>query len=320
MKASRSTKKTKNKPGAKKPKPDARAKSAARPKTPVRPAPKPKVKVKAPVKSAQPAAKVAAKPVPKPPAAAPVPARPAPGKAPATAAKPGAATAAGAPPEGVKPPIAPRPLTPKPVGGKKSSRKGGSSLRRGFDANRPPGELLLPGGPKTPEEIQYLLRGCVAAERAAGEVGIEEVVLKQAAGGDADGLRSELRKQLNGTEKRFESGVIEAQAPVRPPHSRRNFQGMVERAKMRRREIGAFLRGLHLAQQETSHMDAHGEASLDSLMQWAARLENLAEAEEREQADYGQFHRILDQLESNTEALIVDVELTLRRLRDRVRA
>jgi len=311
MKASRSTKKTKSKtkPVAKKPAAAARPKPAAHPKKAAKPAPK-----------AKPPAKPVAKPPVKPAASAPAPGKPAVGKAPAPLVKGGSAPApaAGAHPEGPKP-IGPRPLTPKPAGGKKT-RKGGSSLRRGFDANRPPGELLLPGGPKTPEEVQYLLRGCVAAERAAGETGIEEVILKQPLAGDADTVRAELRKQLHTTEKRFESGAIEAQAPVRPPHTRRNFHGMVERAKMRRREIGAFLRGLHLAQQETSHMDAHGEASLDSLMQWAARLENLAEAEEREQADYGQFHRILDQLESNTEALIVDVELTLRRLRDRVRA
>ena len=95
---------------------------------------------------------------------------------------------------------------------------------------------------------------------------------------------------------------------------------MVERAKHRRREIGAFLRGLDLGRTETSHMDSHGEASLQSLMEWAARLENLAEADEPDQADYAQFHRGLDQLENTTETLIVDVELTLRRLRDRAKA
>jgi hypothetical protein len=94
----------------------------------------------------------------------------------------------------------------------------------------------------------------------------------------------------------------------------------VERAKHRRREIGAFLRGLDLGRTETSHMDSHGEASLQSLMEWAARLENLVEADEPGQADYAQFHRGLDQLENTTEALIVDMEQTLRRLRDRLRA
>ena len=101
---------------------------------------------------------------------------------------------------------------------------------------------------------------------------------------------------------------------------RRNFAGVVERAKHRRREIGAFLRGLDLGRTESSHMDSHGEASLQSLMEWAARLENLAEADEPDTADYAQFHRGMDQLENTTEALIVDVELTLRRLRDRVKA
>jgi hypothetical protein len=67
-------------------------------------------------------------------------------------------------------------------------------------------------------------------------------------------------------------------------------------------------------------MDSHGEASLQSLMEWAARLENLAEADEPETADYAQFHRGLDQLDNTTEALIVDVEQTLRRMRDRIRS
>ena len=67
-------------------------------------------------------------------------------------------------------------------------------------------------------------------------------------------------------------------------------------------------------------MDSHGEASLQSLMEWAARLENLVEADEPDQADYAQFHRGLDQLDNTTEALMLDVEQTLRRLRDRIRA
>jgi hypothetical protein len=69
-------------------------------------------------------------------------------------------------------------------------------------------------------------------------------------------------------------------------------------------------------------MDAHGEASLQSLMEWAARLEslveNLAETPEMNQGHFTQFHRVLDQLEATTEALIIDVEQTLRRLRDRL--
>ncbi|HEX6737708.1 MAG TPA: hypothetical protein VF310_05545, partial [Vicinamibacteria bacterium] len=186
MKASRSAKssKTKSKAAAK-PKGAARAKAPARPS---RPAPKPQAK--APAKPAKPS-KGPAKPAAKPAAKAPAPPAP-PAKA-AAGAKGGAvAPAPAAPAEGAKA-VTPRPLTPKPAGGKKSSRKGGSSLRRGFDANRPPGELLLPGGPKTPEEILYLLRGSVAAERAAGEAGIEEVVLKlQASVADPDALRTEL--------------------------------------------------------------------------------------------------------------------------------
>jgi hypothetical protein len=101
---------------------------------------------------------------------------------------------------------------------------------------------------------------------------------------------------------------------------RRTFQGVLERAKQRRREIGAFLRGLDLGHTESSHMDAHGEASLVSLMKLAAGLENLAEAEEPAQTDAAEFHRVFEQLEAATETLIIDVEQTLRRLRDRIKA
>jgi hypothetical protein len=178
-----------------------------------------------------------------------------------------------------------------------------------------PGELLLPAGPKSGEETQYLFRGCVAAEHPFIEEGVNEVIAKRG----AEGERSDLNKLMAAMQKRFEGGSIEILLPPRGP-VKRNFAGVVERAKLRRREIGAFLRGLDLGRTETSHMDSHGEASLQSLMEWAARLENLAEADEPDQADYNQFHRGLDQLESTTEALILDVELTLRRLRDRTRA
>jgi hypothetical protein len=159
----------------------------------------------------------------------------------------------------------------------------------------------------------------VAAEHPAGDLGIAEVFLKRGVS-EAEGERPDLQRQVDTLAKRFEGGSVEPMLPPRPQAPRRNFQGVVERAKYRRREIGAFLRGLDLGRTETSHMDSHGEASLQSLMEWAARLENLAEADEPDQADYAQFHRGLDQLENTTEALIIDVELTLRRLRDRIRA
>jgi hypothetical protein len=193
------------------------------------------------------------------------------------------------------------------------------SLRRGPDGELlAPGELLLPGGPQSGEEVQYLLRGVVAAEHGDGDAGIAEVIAKHPAPGDPLASRPDLAKQAQAADKRFASGTIEPLLPTRIQSSRRTFASVVERAKMRRREIGAFLRGLHLGHTETSHMDSHGEASLQSLMEWAARLENLMEAEEPNQADYSQFHRGLDHLENTTEALIVDVEGTLRRLRDRV--
>ena len=204
---------------------------------------------------------------------------------------------------------------------KSSSRKSSRrtmALRRGPDGELlAPGDLLLPGGAQRTEEVVYLFRGCVAAERPVGDEALNEVLGKRTSP-EAVGDREDLARTLGWARERFARGHIE---PVVPPRGnlRRTFQGVVERAKHRRREIGAFLRGLDLGRTETSHMDAHGEASLQSLMEWAARLENLTEADEPTQADYNQFHRGLDQLESTTEALMIDVEQTLRRLRDRAR-
>lgn len=283
------TKKSPARAAAKKP---AKARAAARKPTPARktasaPAkktPAPPAKVPAPK-----AAKASAKPAPAPPAAK--------AAAPAPDAKPA------------------KPASPKPP--KKGGRKSSLSQRRGPNGEPfVPGDLLLPTGPQGFDEVQYLLRGTVAAERADLQAGVNEIVAKQNL---ADSDRAEMMRFAEGMSERFGGGAIEPFLPNRPP-SRRTFQGVVERAKHRRREIGAFLRGLDLGHTESSHMDSHGEASLNSLMEWAARLEILAEADEPDKADYGQFHRVLDQLDNTTEALIVDVELTLRRLRDRVRA
>ena len=265
-------------------------------------APRRKPATKAKAKAAKP--KAAARPKPartSPKAAAPrKAATPAPRPAAPGEHRPAAAAAASARP-------APRPSSRK-------SRRA-TAIRRGPDGEiLQPGEILIPGGPRDVDEIHYLLRGSVAAEHEASETGLAEVLAKRP--GEAD---TDVRRVLGPIVDRFEKGPIEPLLPQRPPQ-RRNFQGVVERAKHRRREIGAFLRGLDLGRTETSHMDSHGEASLQSLMEWAARLENLAEADEPDQADYAQFHRGLDQLENTTEALILDVELTLRRVRDRARA
>ena len=205
------------------------------------------------------------------------------------------------------------PAKPAAAPAKKSSRR---SMRRGHNGERfAPGELLLPGGPQGTDEIQYLMRGSIAAEHPAKDAGVAEVVARATVG---EAEQAEMHRFAESMADRFDSGAIEPLLPNRVVN-RRSFQGVVERAKHRRREIGAFLRGLDLGRTESSHMDSHGEASLQSLMEWAARLENLVEADEPDQADYAQFHRGLDQLENTTEALIVDVELTLRRLRDRLR-
>lgn len=240
-----------------------------------------------------------------------------PGKGAAVPAKGGAAVPGKAGPGELARPGG-RP-SPRPGGsGKKGGRKSPLSQRRGPNGEPfVPGDLLLPTGPQGPDEVQYLLRGSVAAEHAAGVAGVSEIILKK--GGEAEGDRQDLTRYTEGMAERFEKGSIEPLLPSRP-QARRNFAGVVERAKHRRREIGAFLRGLDLGRTETSHMDSHGEASLQSLMEWAARLENLAEADEPERADFAQLHRGLDQLESKTEELIVDVELTLRRLRDRLKS
>lgn len=273
-------------------------------------------KAKAPAAKHKPADKTTVKPAPK--AAGKL----APGKALAvvpTAAK-GAAKAGAAAPAGAA--IPGRPTPPfKPASkpsSKKGSRRSSLSQRRGPDGELlAPGDLLLPGGAQRSEEIQYLFRGSVAAEHPVIEEGILEIIAKRGANPDAGADRPELGKNAEAMRQRFEVGV-EPLLPVRPP-IRRTFQGVVERARHRRREIGAFLRGLDLGHTEMSHMDSHGEASLESLMVWAANLEKLLEADEPERVDYNQFHRVLDQIENTTEALIIDIEQTLRRLRDRTR-
>ena len=287
---------------AKKPK-----KAAPKPKARPKPAVKPRAKA-APKPAPKPAPKGKALPAPK--AAPPAKARVEPkGKAPAP--EKAAAPVKRKAPEGGKP-AASRPA------GRKSSRRP-SLLRRGPDGEiLAPGDLLLPGGAQRIEEILYLFRGCSAAEHPIGEDAIAEVQAKRIVP-EAPGDRDELAKILTWARERFEHGTIEPAIPPRP-NLRRSFQGVVERAKQRRREIGAFLRGLDLGHTETSHMDAHGEASLTSLMKLAAGLENLAEAEEPAQTDANELHRVFEQLEAATETLIIDVEQTLRRLRDRTKA
>jgi hypothetical protein len=226
-----------------------------------------------------------------------------------------------APLEAEPAPAPPEATTKKPRKSRRRSSRRSQVIRRGPDGEiLAPGDLLLPGGATEAEEAQYLFRGCMAAEHPVGEEAIVEILAKRGAPEDST-LRAELEAELEAAQERFGQGDLEPVTPTRT-NLRRTFQGVVDRARQRRREIGAFLRGLDMGQTETSHMDAHGEASLQSLMEWAARLENLVEnfteAPETNQAHYVQFHRVLDQLEASTEALIIDVEQTLRRLRDRL--
>jgi hypothetical protein len=267
---------------------------------------KPKAAVPPPAPGKAPAVKpgeIPAKGTPAPKTTAPLAKAVPPGK-PGAPGKPGVSGPAAA---GAKPATRP----------KKGGRKSSLALRRGPDGELlAPGDLLLPGGAQGVDEVLYFFRGCAASEHPIGEDAVTEILSKRGTP-DATHERSELLKALESMRRRFDGG-IEPLLPIRSA-IRRNFPGVVERAKHRRREIGAFLRGLDMGRTETSHMDSHGEASLQSLMEWAARLENLADADEPDRADYNQFHRGLDQLENTTEALIVDVEQTLRRVRDRSR-
>ncbi len=269
-----------------------------------------------------PKAHAAQKPVKKGPDKSKAPAAKGPAPGAEAAARPAAAAR---PVAGARPAAGARPVgggdAPKPPA--RRSRKSGAPRRGPSGEIVGVGEILLPGGTQTQEEAFYLFRGCVAAEHPAGDAGVAEILAKRAPAGstpaDTEGERAELTRIMQIMAQRFDN-TIEPLLPTRPQTARRTFQTVQERARLRRREIGAFLRGLDIGRTESSHMDSHGEASLQTLMEWAARLENLSEADEPDQADYAQFHRGLDQLENTTEALIVDVEATLRRLRDRVRA
>lgn len=242
---------------------------------------------------------------------------------PKAAAKKKASAGAATAPIVVKPTPAPSEKTkPKKARRSRRSSRRAALIRRGPDGEiLAPGELLLPGGPKGEEEIGYLFRGCMAAEHPVDEEAVTEVLTKRGVP-EGPGEREELEQAMAQARDRFGAGVVEPAVPPRT-NLKRTFQGVLDRARQRRREIGAFLRGLDMGHTETSHMDAHGEASLQSLMEWAARLENLVEnlveKPGKNQRHYTQFHRVLDQLESTTEALVIDVEQTLRRLRDRLR-
>jgi hypothetical protein len=298
--------------------------SLARPKAAKKPAakrkPAAKKTKKKPAGRAPARAKKATKKITKKPAAKKATSKKAPSKA---AAKKKASAGTAAAPIVVKPAPAPaEKAKPKKARRSRRSSRRATIIRRGPDGEiLAPGELLLPGGPKGQDEIGYLFRGCMAAEHPVTEEAVTEVLTKRGVP-EGPGEREELEQALAQAGDRFGAGVVEPAIPSRT-NLKRTFQGVLDRARQRRREIGAFLRGLDMGHTETSHMDAHGEASLQSLMEWAARLENLVEnlveKPGTNQGHYTQFHRVLDQLESTTEALVIDVEQTLRRLRDRLR-
>jgi len=182
----------------------------------------------------------------------------------------------------------------------------------------PPGTVFLPDGFKSREEIQYLFRGAVACVRESLDIAAAEIRAKSERLQPVPSER-ELLELARTAEERFR-GAIEAAPPNRVIPTKRTFASLVERARARRREIGAFMRGLDLGKTEPSHLDTHSEASLQGLMEWGARLEMLADSREVDKPDFTQQHRVLDQLESTTEMLVVDVELTLRRYKDRMSA
>jgi len=309
---------TKKKTKPKKSKKKAHARGKARPKSAARGKVKAKARAKAKAKGQ---AKAKTKPARKAKVVPKGKAKPTAKAAALTKGKPETKGKAPAPEKALPPakgktPEGGKAAPPRPASRKSSRRP--SLIRRGPDGEiLAPGDLLLPSGAQRVEEILYLFRGCTAAEHPVGEEAIAEVMAKRTAP-EAPGDREEIARILAWARERFDGGNVEPAIPPRP-NLRRTFQGVVERAKMRRREIGAFLRGLDIGHTETSHMDAHGEASLVSLMKLAAGLENLAEAQEPAQTDANELHRVFEQLEAATETLIIDVEQTLRRLRDRLR-
>jgi hypothetical protein len=317
-----SAKKKPSKPAAKKKPEPPKAKPAAKKpavKAPAKPVP-PKGHAPAPAKALAkaPASHPAHPPAHPPAKAASAPVKPAapPAGKPAVAGKPPVPVVAPAP--AGKPVIPGKPGEGKPS--KKGPRKSLLAHRRGPDGEPfQPGDLLLPGSCQNPDEAAYFFRGSVGSGRPVGlEATLTEVFARRGRP-EGESERGDMMIQFDQMSRRFDTGPIEALLPQRT-NIRRSFQGVVERAKARRREIGAFLRGLDLGRTENSHLDSHGEASLEHVMLWAARLEKLTDAPEPEQADYNKFHRFLDHIDSQTEALILDIEQTLRRVRDRHRA
>jgi len=200
----------------------------------------------------------------------------------------------------------------------KPGRKGAKGPKPPKSPQFPPGTVFLPDGFKSREEIQYLFRGAVACVRESLDIAAAEIRAKSEKLQPSPSER-ELLELARIAEERFR-GAIEAAPPNRVIPTKRTFASLVERARARRREIGAFMRGLDLGKTEPSHLDTHSEASLQGLMEWGARLEMLADSRELDKPDFTQQHRVLDQLESTTEMLVVDVELTLRRYKDRMSA
>src|SRR5258707_13954930 len=117
----------------------------------------------------------------------------------------------------------------RPRTGKKGGRKSPLSQRRGPNGELfTPGDLLLPTGPQGPDEIQYLLRGAVAAEHTAGPTAVSEIIMKKGTP-DAEGDRGELSRFSEGLRERFVKVPIQPLLPIRPAFNP-NVQRVVERA------------------------------------------------------------------------------------------
>ena len=158
-----------------------------------------------------------------------------------------------------------------------------------------PGDLLLPTGPQGFDEVQYLLRGTVAAERANLEAGVNEIVAKQSL---PESERAEMMRFAEGMSERFGGGAIEPFLPnpaAQPPHlpgRRRARQAPAPRDRC------AFLRGLDLGHTESSHIRTR-TARPASTASWNGPRGSRSwpRRTEPDKADYGQFHRVLDQLD-----------------------
>ena len=175
-------------------------------------------------------------------------------------------------------------------------------------------DLAPSAGFTSHEEIWYLFRGAAACVRQSLDAAVAEV-RANSANLQPTLSESDLLGFARIAKTRFH-GVIKDAPPNRAIRTNATFADLDRRARARRREIGAFIRGLDLDGMQLSQLDTHCEAGVQSLVEWRARLERMAASREVDGLDLTRVHGVLDQVESITEMLMVDVELTMRRYKE----